>query len=171
MSGATPEWLQEYLEIVLNYRELPKFVSARITYRLAPQDMRGPSAPVYAYYVGALYEKYSKGDVENLDKMVFDAFAEMLAARMCLYKTLKMYKQVMLCEENGTATFHLPREPLFALIAQNIRDNAPFFSWHPKPGPDRSPILPDLIADLAEIHDITGQWIIPEDELQSLTNP
>ena len=168
MQSATPEWVLEYLEIVLQHNELPKFVSARITYAKAPQDLRKTPETLYTYYVGALYEKHQKGDVENLDQKVFEAFAEMLPQRLWFFHTLKMYKQLLLCEEAGTATFRLPRQPLFALIRKNLLENAPFYAWHPQPKADHGPILPSLLSDLEEIHRITGEWIIPEDRLQAL---
>ena len=161
----TPELELEFLENMLKHNSLPQYVSASISDVRVSYDAYEKTVDKYAYYVNAIYAKYSKGDVENFDHMVFDAFCDRFAQRNWFDRALKMYKQMLLCEENGTATFKLPRKPLFAAIKKNILDNRRPYFYYPH---EHSSLLACVIADIVEIHRITGQWIIPEEELQDL---
>ena len=163
----TPELALDFLENRLNYRQLPLYISACITDVRVSYDAYEKTVDKYAYYVDAMYAKYSKGDLENFDHMVFNAFSDRFAQRQWFDRALKMYKQMLLCEENGTATFRLPRKPLFAAIKKNILENRKHYFYYPQ---EHSSLLACLLDDIVEIHRITGQWIIPEEELQHLTN-
>lgn len=170
MLRATPELALKYLEVALDCDNLSGFISGDPMYALNSYDMYGGEERMTCYYADALYKKYNKGDVENFDKMVFDAFAEKLSSRYAksLRDTLEVFKHMLICEENGTATFKIDRKPLFEMIKNNVLKNIEFYLVPPSNG--NVPLIYYLMAFFVEVHRITGEWIIPEEELQNASN-
>ena len=170
MLQASPQLASEYLEIALEFDELDKFLRGMSGYSLNAYDTYGESVPMLSYVAGALYRKQEKGDVENFENMVFCALEKNLANRYdkALHYSLEVYKHMLFCEENNTATFKLNRESLFEIIKNNVVNNIKFYT-HSANG--RPPFIFYLCASVVEIHRITGEWVIPEDELPNLINP
>ena len=167
MLRATPDLALKYLEIALKYDDLPDFISGGAMYELNSYDMYGGADRMACYYADALYQKYSLGDVEQFDKMVFDAFAKKLSSRddRTLHNTLETLKYMLICEENGTATFLIDRTRLFEIIRNNVLKNIKFFLH-----PSYKKLIYYLMSFFVEVHRITGEWIIPEEEFQNSIN-
>jgi len=167
MLQASPQLASEYLEIALKYDTLDEFLRGMSGYSLNTYDMYGESVPMLSYVADALYRKQKKGDVENFEDMVFCALAKNLANRYdkALHYSLEVYKHMLFCEENNTATFKLNRELLFEIIKNNVVNNIKFYTYSSN---GRTPFIFYLCACFVEIHRITGEWVIPEDELQNL---